>query len=457
MSIQSHIQQFAKKHKELDDFTLRYTQPRKCKVSDRTDPSLYKNFIARVWLQSKVGNGSTYSLVPRKDTPESIPYADLWVVTLKNDPSSADYIEGEPEISYGSAFNDSVDVDELFGIVFDQKKAVVGTIVIDDALDPTQHMIAFLFRPPIKDSPSYSDQPATFYILSSYAIPKEKIDAIERMLLRDAPEDIGPVKVEQINGNLQGDDPLCVSWSLMMLYYITKIPIEHFIYKKGRPEKVVATLPLNEVTGYYLRKMLEKLKLDVGGLTAESTSEVFPYLYGSGPPSRKRKAEESEPAIIELPIHSTFKHSSKVGYDVFAEKFLESKSIFTYKYDSGKEHYKTSFYIQATKPVKVFNLKTHEGAMEFRKMLMSLPDKTLVSLFDEKVKNIDDFLTGDDPIYASVGKVDNELVDGLVKYRDKFKIDGWKLQLGVNGEDEYLFLNPSQFFVTSKKIPSNAI
>jgi len=456
MSIQSHIQQFAKKHKELDDFTLRYTQPRKCKVSDRTDPSLYKNFISRVWLQSKVGNGPTYSLVPRKDTPESIPYADLWVVTLKNDPSSEDYVEGDPAISYGAAFNESVDEDELFGIVFDQKKAVVGTIVIDDDLDPTQHMIAFLFRPPIKNSYSYSDQPATFYILTSYEIPKDKIDAIERMLERQAPEDVGPIKVEQINGYLQGDDPLCVSWSLMMLYYITKVPIEHFTYKKARPEKVVAPLPLNEVTGYYLRKMLEKLKSDVGGLTAESTSEAFPYLYGTGP-TRKRRADEREPTIIELPTNSTFKHSSKVGYDAFVERFAKGTSIFTYKYDSGKEHNKTSYYLQATKPIRVFNLKTHEGAMNFRKVLESLPDKSLLSLFEAKIKNLDEFLAGDDPTYASVGDIDFALVDGLVKYQDEHKMNGWKLQLGSSGEDEYLFLNPSQFFVTSKKIPSNAI
>jgi hypothetical protein len=457
MSIQSAIQQFAKRHKELDDFTLRYTQPRKCKVSDRTDPSLYKNFIARVWLQSKVGNGPTYSLVPRKDTPESIPYADLWVVTLKNDPSADDYVEGQPEIYYGAAFNDSVDVDELFGIVFDQKKAVVGTIVIDDLLDPTQHMVAFMFRPPIKDSYSYSDQPATFYILTTYDIPTEKIDAIGRMLERDAPEGLGPIKIQQINGNLQGEDPLCVSWSLMMLYYITKVPIEHFSYKNARPEKVVSPLPLNEVTDYYLRRALEKLKADVGGLTAQSTSEVFPYLYGSGPLSRKRKAEEKEPIIIELPVNSTFKHSSKVGYDAFVKKFAEGTSIFTYNYDSGKEHNKTSYYLQATKPIKVFNLKTHEGAMNFRKVLESLPDKSLLSLFEAKLKNLDEFLAGDDPIYASVGDVDFALVDGLVKYQDEHKMDGWKLQLALNGEDEYLFLNPSKVFVTSKKIPSNAI
>lgn len=456
MSIQSHIQQFAKKHKELDDFTLRYTQPRKCKVSDRTNPSLYKNFVPRVWLQSKVGDGPTYSLVPRKDTPETISYADLWVVKIKNDPSSEDYNPDEPEFSYGSAFNDSVKENELFNIVFKEKKAVVGTIVIDEGVDdPESHMIAFVFRPPIKNNPAYSDQPAMFYILTSYQIEKDKIDAIQRYLEAWPPENVQPIKVEQINGFLQDQDPLCVSWSLNMLYYVTKIPIEHFRYKDGRMQKVMAPLPLTEVTGWYLRKALEKLRSDVGGLTAESTSEVFPYLYGSGP--RKRRAEEREPAIVDLPTNSTFKHSSKVGYDAFVEKFKEGKSIFTYKYDSGKEHNKTSYYLQATKPLKVFNLKTYEGAMEFRKVLMSLPDEKLVALFDEKIKNLDEFLGGDDPIYASASEVDYALVDGLVKYQDEHKMNGWKLQLGTNGEDEYLFLNPSQFFVTSKKIPSNAI
>lgn len=246
---------------------IRYSQPRTCKVSSKDDPST-KRFNKRLWLKSKIGNGKTYSLAPLKNKDD----ADFYVIKLSKKDKYKDFI---PLIS--------IDVKKVLRIVYEQEKAVLGLITMLREDDEDGHQISYVFVPP------YLDQPATFYMITLYDQTNTIYDGVKNSLKQEILKEFDPKKllnlqfvevneVELQEGDHLTGDGLCASWSLMILYYLTKVPQEHFI----NGIKTLSVLPLNKITKQDIINTLLKLKSDVGFTSKETNATIFQYLWGSG-------------------------------------------------------------------------------------------------------------------------------------------------------------------------------
>jgi hypothetical protein len=244
---------------------IRFSQPRTCKVSSK-DPS--KSFFnKRLWLKSKIGNGRTYSLATliRKNEDDD----DFYVLKLNKDKDFTTII--------------SINVKNMLKIVYEQEKAVLGLITLFIEGDIASHQICYVFVPP------FLDQPATFYMITTYDQTNTEYDGVKNSLKQEIlnefdPERMLDLKFVEVNevklqeGDSLTGDELCVSWSLMILYYLTKVPQEHFI--DGL--KTFSVLPLNKITKQDIINTLLKLKSDVGSTKKQTNSTIFQFLWGSG-------------------------------------------------------------------------------------------------------------------------------------------------------------------------------
>jgi hypothetical protein len=239
----------------------RFSQPRTCKVSSG-DPSR-SFFNKRLWLKSKIGNGKTYSLAPlvRKEEDDD----DFYVLKLNIDEDFTTFI--------------AINVKKVLKIVYEEEKAILGLITIFIKGDEASHQISYVFVPP------YLDQPATFYMITTYDQTNTEYFGVKNSLKQVILNEFDPKKllnlqfVEVNEVSLQeGGDTLCVSWSLMILYYLTNVPQEHFM----NGVKTFSVLPLNKITKQDIINTLLKLKSDVGFTSKETNATIFQYLWGSG-------------------------------------------------------------------------------------------------------------------------------------------------------------------------------
>ena len=446
--LSSSIEQIAKlNYGDISNLKLRYQPPRLCKVADSmVDPSLH-DFGTRVWLQSKIGETSEYALAPRPMTDEAQQRARGTDFQVVGERKTGDRTKDEYEV-----FDFFVDKEGMIDIL-KQGRAILGTFSMytgDGSLD--SHGNAYLLVPEIINHPQWGNRPPSFYILETYKFHSDEIAKAFQYYFDDVFDErdrLGEkVQVTRINTiELQKVDPLCMSWSLMMLYYLAKMPVRQSVMVGDKYETVERPLQLNVAVPSSINRAIMKLKSDMGGefLPAESTSTVFPHLYGTG----KRGLEVDD--IAEVKPGDLFIHHSKVGFPTFSKLFQGSKYIWTYKNGAMSEHSGSKKYLKATSPLKLFDLLTHDGTMFFRETLRSL-DPELLKVFDQKIVNMDDFLKGDAPQFRSVGGLDKEVADGLAKYQDSHGMDGWQLKLGSNPDVEYFFLKPSEHFSIRPKL-----
>jgi hypothetical protein len=452
--LSSSIEQIAKQnYGDVSRLQLRYQQPRLCKIADgMIDPSVH-DFGLRVWLQTKVGETSEYALAPRAFQSRETPF-----MTAQERARGTDFtvvgepVDGDIRKAVYEVFDFTVDKNGMIDIL-KQGRAILGTISMytgDGSVD--SHGNAYLLVPEIINHPHYGNRAPTFYILETYKFHSDEVAKAFEYYFDDVFDPYNrlgqKVEVWRMNAiELQKFDPLCMSWSIMMLYYLAKMPIPQSEMVDNKYITVEKPLHLNVAVPSLINRAIAKLKADMGGefLPATATATAFPHLYGTG--KRKRgEPEDLGPDVLEIEKGTIFKHGSKLQFKDFLNLFKEGQFIWTYPFDAQTDHSGKKMWLKATNPLKVFNLRTHSGTVKFREALQLLPDDRLIKLFDEKISNFKEFLRGDDPSYKTVGVIDKELAAGLAKYQDLHKMDGWKLKLPANPDSEYLFLFPSEHF-----------
>lgn len=440
------IEQIAKSnYGDISKLNLRYQPPRVCKIADSmVDPSLH-DFGLRVWLQSKIGETSEYALAPRPMTDEAQQRARGTDFQVVGEP-----VDGDRRKAVYEVFDFFVDKEGMIDIL-KQGRAILGTISMytgDGSVD--SHGNSYILVPEIINHPQYGNRPPYFYILETYKFHSDEVAKAFEYYFDDVFDEnnrLGEkVQVMRINTiELQKVDPLCMSWSIMMLYYLARMPIPQSVMVDNKYVTVEKPLQLNVAVPSSINRAIAKLKADMGGefLPAEATATAFPHLFGSG----------KDDIDTTIKAGEIFKHSSKTGFPTFLKNFSSGQFIWTYRYDTASDHSKSTMYLQALEPLKLFNLTTNEGAKHFRSVLKDLPGD-LLPLFDEKFVNGDDVIDGEAiPKYRSVGSDDRELAIGLAKHQASHGMDGWVLKLGSNDDEEYLFLLPAEKFRISKKIP----
>lgn len=446
--LSSSIEQIAKSnYGDISRLKLRYQPPRMCKALDSmVDPSLH-DFGQRVWLQSKIGETSEYALAPRPMTDEPQQRARGTDFQVVGEPVDGDRMKAVYEV-----FDFFVDKEGMIDIL-KQGRAILGTISMytgDGSVD--SHGNAYLLVPEIINHPQYGNRPPTFYILETYKFHSDEVAKAFEYYFDDVFDESNrlgeKVQVQRMNFiELQKVDPLCMSWSLMMLYYLAKMPIPQSVMVGNKYQTVEMPLRLNVAVPSSINRAMAKLKSDMGGefLPADATSTVFPHLYGTGKGDTTMTVKAGE----------IFKHGSKVSFNKFSKAFETGDYIWTYRYDTANEHSGTQIYLQAEEPLQLFNLTTNAGAKHFRSVLQELPDPTLLEVFDDKIKNFKELEASEDvlPRYSSIGSYDKLLAAGLVKYQRTHGMDGWVLKLGSNANEEFLFLEPYTHFRISKHIP----
>ena len=474
--LSSSIEQIAKSdYGDISRLKLRYQQPRMCKQLDSmVDPSLH-DFGLRIWLQSKIGETSEYALAPRPMTDEAQQRARGTDFQVVGEPVDGDRMKAVYEV-----FDFFVDKEGMIDIL-KQGRAILGTISMytgDGSVD--SHGNAYILVPEIINHPFYGNRPPYFYILETYKFHSDEVAKAFEYYFDDVFDESNrlgeKVQVQRINAiELQKVDPLCMSWSIMMLYYLAKMPIPQSIMVGDKYVTVEKPLQLNVAVPSSINRAIAKLKSDMGGefLPAEATSTAFPHLYGTG---KRKRGEEEEvapivrskrissdapedlgPDIIDIEKGTIFKHGSKLPFKDFSELFKAGQFIWAYPFDAMTDHSPKKVWMKALNPIKLFNLRSSSGALKFRDALMVLPDEKLLSLFDEKISNLEGVLKGEAPSYKTVGVIDKELAAGLAKYQDLHKMDGWKLKLPALRDSEYLFLFPSKHFSisTGKDFPKS--
>jgi len=452
--LSSAIEQQAKaNYGDVSRLKLRYQPPRMCKIADgMIDPSVH-DFGLRVWLQTKVGETSEYALAPRAYQSRETPF-----MTAQERARGTDFtvvgepVDGDIRKAVYEVFDFTVDKEGMIDIL-KQGRAILGTISMytgDGSVD--SHGNAYLLVPEIINHPQYGNRPPTFYILETYKFHSDEVAKAFEYYFDDVFDPYNRLgqKVEVWRMNaiaLQKFDPLCMSWSIMMLYYLAKMPIPQNEMVGDKVVTVEKPLHLNVAVPSLINRAIAKLKADMGGqfLPPTATATAFPYLFGSGTSKITRDIKRGD----------LFKHSTDVKYPVFRHRFMTSEYIWAYRYNAVNEHRVRSFYMECEDPIKVFDLTTAEGANHFRDVLKDLSDPTLLDLFEDKIVNYEKVVAGTEaPKYRSrSARADRQLADGLAFYRETHGVDGWVLKLTYNDNEEYLFLYPSVYFRPLENIP----
>lgn len=452
-SLESYIKQAAKKHKDFDQ-KIRFNHPRKCKVSMMDNPAERK-FSTRTWLRSKVGESSEYSLAPLKNVSSYTQNTsnDFYVTELDS------WAVGPPDyLTYG-VFTEELDIPKMLEIL-KSGKAVLGTISVAGVGDEeTAHQLSYVLRPVFQHAPYESHLPQ-FFLIETYEMPDGVRQAFEFFFRYefDPEHTYPPVQVVEMNQiELQGEDELCVSWGLQILYYLAKVPIRHMEYKAGGVfVEVNKPLNLTQVIPSSINRMLQKLKNDVieGDelLPKDAKATVFPHMFGSAKPRMETQLGD----VVEVSPRNVFEHSTSLPFKKFFEKYKDSSFIFTYPLDSGEEHSGSKkIYLRPKKDLQLFNMNTHSGAMKFIEKVASFTNSVdalkLLELYGSKLTNAEEFYAGADPKYRSKVSNDRELVSILSRHKDEHRMDGWVLKLSQKNTSEYLFLYPNENLTVGKK------
>ena len=458
----SAIEQVAKKFDgDIQQVKLRFQQPRRCKVSlGNDDPSLY-TFGKKAWLYSKIGNTPEYAIAPSKaslDVQDAARVTDMAFQKV-TDPALkaalAVYGLTYLPISY-------MENKEVIEILL-QGRAVLGTIGMyeldDQGVAFDGHSIAFIIVPEIIDDPIHGNLPMTCYLLETYNLGSDAIkNAFEHYLNKgefDPDKSLGPapIKVERINATqLQNQDALCSSWSLMMLYYLAKEPVPHFEMVDGVEKVVNKPLRLNNTNALEIKTVIQKLKDDMGGqfVPEDANASVFPKLFGTARPQRGAVDPDDDKEIVTFKEGEKFKHGSKQSFAEFSANFPTRPYIWTFKWDAGEAYNSNNFYLTVKDKVNVFNLTTHKGTTRFLEVMEVIGKGDLAELLYEKMINQDEFMKGGVPLYKSP-EIDRLLAKGLADTEQFHGMGGWKLKLKSASDPEYLFFNPSTKFTISKK------